>query len=66
MTNQTKADQAAKTGGSFAGFARILGDNIRQYGMLVSLIAIMIFFQFMTQGTLMKPVNLTNLILQNS
>ncbi|MCB0201221.1 MAG: sugar ABC transporter permease [Anaerolineae bacterium] len=66
MTNQTKADQATKTGGSFAGFARILGDNIRQYGMLVSLIAIMIFFQFMTQGTLMKPVNLTNLILQNS
>ena len=34
--------------------------------MLLSLIAIMIFFQFMTNGTLLKPLNLTNLILQNS
>ena len=34
--------------------------------MLLSLIAIMVFFQFMTDGTLFKPVNLTNLVLQNS
>ena len=34
--------------------------------MLLSLIAIMVFFQFMTNGTLLKPLNLTNLILQNS
>ena len=26
----------------------------------------MIFFQFMTNGTLFKPLNLTNLVLQNS
>lgn len=41
-------------------------NNIRQYSMLIALIAIMAFFQVMTDGTLMKPVNLTNLILQNS
>ncbi|MFO7682503.1 MAG: multiple monosaccharide ABC transporter permease [Chloroflexota bacterium] len=41
-------------------------NNIRQYSMLIALIAIMLFFQIMTDGTLMKPVNLTNLILQNS
>jgi putative multiple sugar transport system permease protein len=41
-------------------------ENIRQYSMLIALIAIMAFFQVMTDGTLMKPVNLTNLILQNS
>jgi putative multiple sugar transport system permease protein len=41
-------------------------NNTRQYSMLIALIAIMLFFQIMTDGTLMKPVNLTNLILQNS
>ncbi len=40
--------------------------NIREYGMLIALIAIMIFFQIRTDGILMKPVNITNLVLQNS
>ena len=43
-----------------------LKNNLREYGMLMSLIAIMAFFQVMTDGTLMQPLNLTNLILQNS
>ncbi len=43
-----------------------LKSNMREYGMLLSLIAIMAFFQYMTNGTLMRPLNLTNLILQNS
>nr|WP_315187256.1 multiple monosaccharide ABC transporter permease [uncultured Albidiferax sp.] len=41
-------------------------NNLREYGMLLSLVAIMGFFQFMTDGTLMQPLNLTNLVLQNS
>jgi putative multiple sugar transport system permease protein len=40
--------------------------NLREYGMLISLVVIMLFFQVMTDGTLMQPLNLTNLILQNS
>lgn len=40
--------------------------NLRQYGMLLSLAAIMVFFQIATNGTLMRPLNLTNLVLQNS
>jgi putative multiple sugar transport system permease protein len=40
--------------------------NIRDYALLLSLLAIMIFFQLFTNGTLFKPVNMTNLILQNS
>ena len=40
--------------------------NIREYGMLMSLAVIMGFFQYMTDGTLMQPLNLTNLLLQNS
>ena len=40
--------------------------NIRQYGMLIALISIMIFFQYTTEGILLKPINITNLVLQNS
>lgn len=49
-----------------SSIASLFRNNIRQYSMLIALIAIMAFFQVMTDGTLMKPVNLTNLILQNS
>ena len=41
-------------------------NNLREYGLLMSLVAIMGFFQVMTNGTLFQPLNLTNLILQNS
>lgn len=41
-------------------------NNIREYGMLIALIAVMVFFQIQTQGVLFKPVNITNLVLQNS
>src|ERR1700680_5345142 len=40
--------------------------NLREYGMLLSLFAIMLFFEFVTDGTLLRPLNLTNLVLQNS
>ncbi|UJW83771.1 sugar ABC transporter permease [Hydrogenophaga sp. SL48] len=43
-----------------------LKHNFREYGMLITLVAIMGFFQYMTDGTLMQPLNLTNLVLQNS
>src|SRR6476660_10048339 len=46
-----------------AGFIK---NNLRNYGMLMSLLAIMLFFQVMTGGTLLQPLNLTNLVLQNS
>lgn len=46
-----------------AGF---LKNNLREYGMLISLCAIMVFFEVVTDGTLMRPLNLTNLVLQNS
>jgi len=43
-----------------------LWTSLRDYGLLLALIAIMVFFQITTNGTLFKPVNLTNLVLQNS
>lgn len=47
-------------------FKKIFKNNIRQYGMVIALVSIMIFFQIITGGTLLKPLNITNLILQNS
>jgi putative multiple sugar transport system permease protein len=41
-------------------------NNVREYGMLIALIAVMVFFQIQTKGVLMRPVNITNLVLQNS
>jgi putative multiple sugar transport system permease protein len=41
-------------------------ENLRQYGLVLALIAIMVFFQVMTNGILFLPVNLTNVVLQNS
>ncbi len=44
----------------------IIQANLRQYGMLLSLAAIMLFFEVATSGILLRPLNLTNLVLQNS
>ncbi|MBN9315545.1 MAG: sugar ABC transporter permease [Devosia sp.] len=40
--------------------------NLRDYGLLLVLILIMLFFQWTTGGVLFKPLNLTNIVLQNS
>lgn len=40
--------------------------HLRDFGLLFALIAIMAFFQIMTGGILLRPVNITNLFLQNS
>ena len=54
------------TEGSGKSVLEHLKHNFREYGMLITLVAIMAFFQYMTDGTLMRPLNLTNLVLQNS
>lgn len=51
---------------SVPGIAHYLKQHLREHGMLLSLVAIMAFFQVMTDGTLLQPLNLTNLVLQNS
>ena len=40
--------------------------GIRKYGMVISLAVIIALFAILTGGTSMKPLNVTNLILQNS
>ena len=51
---------------SNASIGAYLKSHLREYGMLLALVAIMAFFQYTTNGTMMRPVNLTNLFLQNS
>ncbi|SEL37332.1 multiple monosaccharide ABC transporter membrane protein [Roseateles sp. YR242] len=48
------------------GIAHFLKRHLRDYGMLITLVAIMGLFQVLTDGTLLQPLNLTNLVLQNS
>ncbi|MEY2890494.1 MAG: hypothetical protein RJA98_402 [Pseudomonadota bacterium] len=62
----TPAAPAAEQVGASPSGLSFLKSNLRDYGMLISLVAIMAFFQVMTDGTLMQPLNLTNLVLQNS
>ncbi len=60
------SDIANQDHASEHSLASYLLTHLREYGLLFALIAIMVFFQIVTGGTLMKPVNITNLFLQNS
>lgn len=44
----------------------VLKANMRQYAMGIALVTIMIMFQMLTDGVLLKPLNVANLIMQNS
>ncbi|MGW8888919.1 multiple monosaccharide ABC transporter permease [Streptomyces sp. NPDC055749] len=45
--------------------ARSVRTNMRQYGMLIALVLIVALFQIWTDGTLLLPNNVSNLIQQN-
>ncbi|RZL40711.1 MAG: sugar ABC transporter permease [Rubrivivax sp.] len=51
---------------SSSSLRNFLSSHLRDYGMLLTLVGIMVFFQVWTDGTLLQPLNLTNLFLQNS
>lgn len=46
--------------------ANLWKNSLRDYGLLFSLLVIMAFFYFLTDGVSLAPLNVTNLILQNS
>ncbi|RKX97539.1 MAG: sugar ABC transporter permease, partial [Spirochaetes bacterium] len=41
-------------------------NNIRQNGMVMALILIMVLFQILTRGILFRPMNVNNILLQNA
>ena len=51
---------------TFSNIKSILKNNIREYAMVLALVVIMILFQVLTGGVLFMPLNVTNIILQNS
>lgn len=63
MNDQTVTLPPPAADKKYSGFLR---RNFREYAMFLSLFVIMVFFQIKTDGTLMMPLNLTNLVLQNS
>ena len=56
----------APAGETSAADSSFWKNNLRDYGLLVSLLLIMAFFEVVTGGVLFRGVNVTNLILQNS
>ncbi|WP_272437485.1 multiple monosaccharide ABC transporter permease [Terrihalobacillus insolitus] len=48
------------------GIKNLINNNIRKFGMIIALIGIIILFQVLTGGILLKPLNVTNIIMQNS
>ncbi len=40
--------------------------DLKQYGMLMALVAIIVLFTILTDGKLVKPMNISNLIFQNA
>src|SRR6476659_4067071 len=63
---KTLTNDTTRGGGAMKTLTTLFRSNIREYGMLIALLAVMVFFQFQTGGILFRPVNITNLVLQNS
>jgi len=69
MSQQQLSTEAASESGERSTTQNYLGyfsRHLRDYGILLAFVAILIFFQIVTDGILLKPLNVTNLILQNS
>ena len=65
-TGNNAAPDSAGDAGSQGSISSYFKANLREYGLLLALIFVMVSFQIMTGGILMKPLNITNLVLQNS
>ena len=63
MKHEAIAAPGPEQAGVRSGFWK---DSLRDYGLLFSLLVIMGFFYFLTDGISLAPLNVTNLILQNS
>ena len=45
---------------------KMLRSRARQNGMLVVVIVIVLFFQIVTKGIILRPMNIANLVMQNA
>lgn len=58
--------QAAPDEGLGSILRNLLRNNVRQYGIIVAFVLILVIFQVITGGILLTPQNMTRLIQQNS
>jgi putative multiple sugar transport system permease protein len=66
MTTETTAvapTAAPESAGS--QITKALGGNIRQYGMMIALAALIVLFEVLTNGLFLQPRNVTSLLIQN-
>jgi len=66
MTTETTAvatHAAPQSAGS--QITKALGGNIRQYGMMIALAALILLFEVLTNGLFLQPRNVTSLLIQN-
>ncbi|WP_303220313.1 multiple monosaccharide ABC transporter permease [Enterococcus asini] len=63
---ELKQEKKVNTNQKLDGILGILKGSFQKYSMYFFLAIIMIAFQIMTDGVLLKPLNITNIILQNS
>ena len=62
MTDNTAGALADNSGKSIKNY---IMSNIRDYGMLLSLVLIVVFFQIMTNYVMLAPQNVNNVVMQN-
>lgn len=60
------SESGTEQSGRTLGVREYVMSHLREYGLLFALIVVMVFFQIVTDGTLLRAVNVTNLLLQNS
>ena len=55
-----------KQPGPLGSATRYLAGQLRQIGLFIALIVIVLFFQITTNGITLAPINVSNLVIQNS
>ncbi|MDN6554691.1 MAG: sugar ABC transporter permease [Bifidobacterium mongoliense] len=64
--NSSTATASAKKGAKEAGRLATVANNARQYGIVAALLVIVIVFEILTKGVLLKPNSFVSLIQQNA
>ncbi|GAA0356736.1 sugar ABC transporter permease [Alkalibacterium iburiense] len=47
-------------------FKKLITQNLDKFGMVIALVGLVLIFSFLTGGTIISPLNVTNIIMQNS
>ncbi|MEK0217397.1 multiple monosaccharide ABC transporter permease [Bifidobacterium mongoliense] len=64
--NSSTATASAKKSAKEAGLLATVANNARQYGIVAALLVIVIVFEILTKGVLLKPNSFVSLIQQNA